>query len=77
VDAALTARRARSSSANSCCSEQQAPALLALPGCESVGVECFDSDAKLASHAGAAPVDASSGRQPRHRLNRSGNRQLN
>jgi len=66
---------------------QQAPALLALPGCgaltaakllaETGGVERFDSDAKLALHAGAAPLDASSGRQQRHRLNRSGNRQLN
>jgi transposase len=28
-------------------------------------------------HAGAAPLDASSGQQRRHRLNRSGNRQLN
>ncbi|MDQ3085743.1 MAG: IS110 family transposase [Actinomycetota bacterium] len=67
--------------------EQQAPALLALPGCgvltaakllaETAGVERFASDAKLALHAGAAPLDASSGRQQRHRLNRSGNRQLN
>jgi transposase len=28
-------------------------------------------------HAGVAPLDASSGRQQRHRLNRGGNRQLN
>ena len=28
-------------------------------------------------YAGVAPLDASSGRQQRHRLNRSGNRQLN
>ena len=66
---------------------EQAPALLELPGCgvltaaklvaETAGVERFQSDAKLALHAGAAPLDASSGRQQRHRLNRSGNRQLN
>ena len=65
----------------------QAPALLALPGCgvltaakligETAGVERFTSDARLAMHAGAAPLPASSGNQHRHRLNRSGNRQLN
>jgi transposase len=66
---------------------RQAPTLLELPGCgvltaakllaETAGVERFASDSKLALHAGAAPLDASSGRQQRHRLNRSGNRQLN
>jgi transposase len=56
--------------------EQQAPALLALPGCATAGVERFDSDAKLALHAVAAPVDVRSDRQQRDRLNRSGNRQL-
>ncbi len=66
---------------------RQAPALIELPGCgvltaakllaETAGVDRFGSDAKLALHAGAAPLDASSGRQQRHRLNRSGNRQLN
>lgn len=65
----------------------QAPALLELPGCgvltaaklvaETADVERFRSDSKLALHAGAAPLDASSGRQQRHRVNRSGNRQLN
>jgi transposase len=65
----------------------EAPALLELPGCgvltaakligESAGVERFDSDARLAMHAGAAPLPASSGKHQRHRLNRSGNRQLN
>src|SRR5215211_7063891 len=34
-------------------------------------------DAQLAMHAGVAPLDVSSGRQQRHRLNRAGNRQLN
>jgi transposase len=64
-----------------------APALLRLPGCgvltaaklvaETGPINRFDSDAGLALHAGVAPLDASSGRQRRHRLNRSGNRQLN
>ncbi|MBA2642572.1 MAG: IS110 family transposase [Actinobacteria bacterium] len=65
----------------------QAPALLELPGCgvltaakllgETAGAARFADDAKLAMHAGAAPLPASSGARQRHRLNRSGNRQLN
>lgn len=65
----------------------QAPGLLELAGCgtltaaqlvgEIAGVERFASDAKLAKHAGAAPLPASSGQRQRHRLNRKGNRQLN
>jgi transposase len=65
----------------------QAPALLELPGCgvltaaklvgETAGAERFSSEAQLAMHAGAAPLPASSGSRQRHRLNRSGNRQLN
>jgi transposase len=61
--------------------------LLELPGCgvltaaklvgETAGAERFASDAQLAMHAGAAPLPASSGARQRHRLNRSGNRQLN
>jgi transposase len=64
-----------------------APELLEIPGCGALtaakligelgGIERFGSEAKLAMHAGIAPLDASSGRQRRHRLNRSGNRQLN
>ncbi|MGH2727207.1 MAG: IS110 family transposase [Actinomycetota bacterium] len=64
-----------------------APQLLAIPGCaeltagkiigEVSGVGRFSSDAKLALHAGAAPLEASSGDRTRHRLNRAGNRQLN
>ncbi len=64
-----------------------APQLLELPGCgtlsaakliaEVAGVERFSDEAKLAMLAGVAPLDASSGRQQRHRLNRKGNRQLN
>jgi transposase len=66
---------------------RQAPQLLALPGCgpltaakliaEVAGVERFGTDAELAMLAGVAPLDASSGKQQRHRLNRTGNRQLN
>lgn len=65
----------------------QAPQLLELPGCgvlsaakilaETGRVSRFGSDGALALHAGVAPLDVSSGRQRRHRLNRSGNRQLN
>jgi len=64
-----------------------APSLLAVPGCaeltagkifgEVAGVDRFRSDAALALHAGAAPLEASSGERSRHRLNRRGNRQLN
>ena len=64
-----------------------APALLALPGCGSVSaakllaeigpIERFQTDAQLARHAGVAPLQASSGRIQRHRLDRGGNRQLN
>jgi len=37
----------------------------------------FPTDAHYATYCGTAPVDASSGRQQRHRLNRWGNRSLN
>ncbi len=37
----------------------------------------FESDAKLAAYAGAAPLEASSAGLVRHRLNRGGNRRLN
>jgi transposase len=65
----------------------EAAPLLELVGCgsltaanlvgETAGAARFASDARLAMHAGAAPLDASSVEQRRHRLNRSGNRQLN
>lgn len=65
----------------------QAPELLQLAGCgtltaaqlvgEIAGVERFATEAKLAKHSGAAPLPASSGTRQRHRLNRTGNRQLN
>lgn len=64
-----------------------APELLALEGCgvltaakivgEVAGVSRFASSAKLARHAGVAPLEVSSGERQRHRLNRTGNRQLN
>ena len=63
------------------------PALLELPGCGAVTaakllaeigpIERFKSDAQLARHGGVAPLEASSGRVQRHRLDRGGNRQLN
>jgi transposase len=64
-----------------------APGLLALPGCGPLSaakrlgeigpIERFQSDAQLARHAGVAPLEASSGKRQRHRLDRGGNRQLN
>jgi transposase len=66
---------------------QLAPALLELPGCGALTaakllaeigpVGRFRSDAQLARHSGVAPLEASSGRIQRHRLDRGGNRQLN
>ncbi len=44
---------------------------------ELAGTAGFASDAQLAAWAGTAPLDASSGRQQRHRLNPGGNRQVN
>jgi transposase len=64
-----------------------APHLLELPGCGRLSaakllgeigpIGRFASDAQLARHAGVAPLDASSGKHQRHRLDRGGNRQLN
>jgi transposase len=64
-----------------------APRLLELPGCGPLSaakllceigpIDRFHSDAQLARHAGVAPLDASSGKHQRHRLDRGGNRQLN
>jgi transposase len=64
-----------------------APGLLELPGCGAVTaakllaeigpIDRFKSDAQLARHGGVAPLEASSGRVQRHRLDRGGNRQLN
>src|SRR5205814_320483 len=68
-------------------SAQMAPALLELPGCAGITaakllaeigpIERFRSDAQLARHGGVAPLQASSGRTQRHRLDRGGNRELN
>jgi transposase len=65
----------------------QAPTLLALPGCgpltaakllgETAGVGRFRSAAAFARHNGTAPVPVWSGNDTRHRLSRGGNRQLN
>lgn len=62
------------------------PSLLALPGCgvltaaklvgETAGVERFRSAAAFARCNGTAPIEVWSGSE-RHRLSRSGNRQLN
>ena len=67
--------------------EKTAPALLVLPGCGALSaakllgeigpIDRFDTDAQLARHAGVAPLEASSGKYRRHRLDRGGNRQLN
>ena len=61
--------------------------LLELPGCGAVTaakllaeigpIDRFQTDAQLARHSGVAPLEASSGRVRRHRLDRGGNRQLN
>jgi transposase len=60
--------------------------LLELPGCAGITaakllaeigpIERFRSDAQLARHGGVAPLQASSGRTQRHRLDGGGNRQL-
>jgi transposase len=64
-----------------------APRLLEISGCGPVSaakllceigpIDRFQSDAQLARHAGVAPLEASSGKSKRHRLDRGGNRQLN
>ena len=66
---------------------ETAPRLLALPGCGALSaakllgeigpIDRFQTDAQLARHAGVAPLEASSGKHRRHRLDRGGNRQLN
>jgi transposase len=64
-----------------------APALLAVCGCgpltaakivaETAGVDRFRSASAYARHTGTAPLPVWSSNQPRHRLSRTGNRQLN
>ena len=67
--------------------EQLAPTLLSIPGCasltaakilgETAGVRRFHSPAAYARHNGTAPLPVWSSNRTRHRLSRSGNRQLN
>lgn len=64
-----------------------APSLLALTGCgpltaaklvgEAAGIGRFRSRAAFARHNGSAPLPVWSGNTSRHRLSRTGNRQLN
>ena len=68
--------------------EENAPSLLAVFGCGPISAaslaiaagdnpERLRSEAAFASLCGTSPVEASSGRVVRHRLNRGGNRQAN
>jgi transposase len=67
--------------------EPVAPTLLSIYGCnaltaakilgETAGIERFRSPDAYARHNGTAPLPVSSAGVPRHRLSRSGNRQLN
>jgi len=67
--------------------EQLAPSLLAICGCgpltaakilgETAGVERFKSNHAYARHNGTAPLPVWSSNRQRHRLSRTGNRQLN
>jgi transposase len=67
--------------------ERLAPTLIALPGCaaltaakilgETGGVLRFRSAAAYARHNGTAPLPVWSSNRARHRLSRTGNRQLN
>lgn len=64
-----------------------APELTEIPGCSAIsaaqllgqtaGASRFRSEAAFAMHVGAAPLQVSSGKCERHRLNRTGNRTLN
>ena len=67
--------------------EQLAPSLIAIRGCgsltaakivgETAGVERFKSKDAYARHNGTAPLPVWSSNRQRHRLSRTGNRQLN
>jgi transposase len=67
--------------------QQHNPQLLAEHGCGTItaailightaGARRFANDAAFATHAGTAPIPASSGNTNRHRLHRGGDRQLN
>ena len=66
--------------------EKLAPALLAIVGCgpltaakifgETAGVDRFKSKDAYARHNGTAPLPVWSSNKARHRLSRTGNRQL-
>jgi len=66
---------------------QLAPSLLAVPGCgaltaarilgETAGIDRFKSKDAYARHNGTAPLPVWSASHARHRLSRTGNRQLN
>jgi transposase len=67
--------------------EELAPSLLAICGCgpltaakivgETAGIRRFRSNSAYARHNGTAPLPVWSSNRSRHRLNRTGNRQLN
>jgi transposase len=67
--------------------EALAPTLLAVPGCgvltaakilgETAGIDRFTSKDAYARHNGTAPLPVWSSNRARHRLSRTGNRQLN
>jgi transposase len=67
--------------------ESLAPSLIAVPGCgaltaakilgETAGVDRFASKDAYARHNGTAPLPVWSSNKARHRLSRTGNRQLN
>ncbi|MEV0731410.1 IS110 family transposase [Polymorphospora sp. NPDC050346] len=67
--------------------EKLAPALIAIPGCaaltaaktlgETADITRFRSAAAYARHNGTAPLPVWSSNRARHRLSRTGNRQLN
>jgi transposase len=66
---------------------RRCPSLLSIEGCgvlmaarilaEVDDINRFANERQLAAYAGTSPLDASSGKQQRHRLNRTGNRKLN
>jgi transposase len=63
------------------------PALLKLPGCGPLSaarilgdigdITRFRTDSQFSTYCGTSPLEASSGKHTRHRLNRTGNRNLN
>ena len=71
-------QRVKAHARRRCSSCQAAPPLTAAKLLAEIGpIDRFKTDAQLARHSGVAPLEASSGRIQRHRLDRGGNRQLN